>query len=235
MTRSALIVAHGQPSDPAPAEADLATLAGRIAARLPGWRVASATLADPDSLRAALQSVDDPVVFPFFMADGWFIRERLPDRLAASGATELRVLPPFGLMPMTLALASGIAGRAVADAGWDEAEATLVLAAHGSGRSRHPAEAARATAAAIARARRFAEIRTGFVEEPPYLADALRGVGERALCLPLFVARWGHVLTDLPEAIADAGFSGRSLAPIGTHSEVPRLIADALLAAAEAA
>ncbi|SPH18455.1 hypothetical protein DEA8626_01993 [Defluviimonas aquaemixtae] len=228
MTRSALIVAHGQPSDPEPAEADLAALAVRVGAQLPGWQVASATLAHPDSLRKALQLSDKPFVFPFFMADGWFIRERLPSQFASLGATGLRVLRPFGLMPETLALASAIAGQAVADAGWEEESVTLVLAAHGSGRSRFPSEAARSARAAIERARRFAEIRMGFIEEPPYLTEVLHGTGERTICLPLFVARWGHVLTDIPKAQAESDFTGRCLDPIGTHHEVPRLIAKAL-------
>ena len=38
MTR-ALIVAHGQPSDPGPAAAELEALAARIAGHLPGWQV----------------------------------------------------------------------------------------------------------------------------------------------------------------------------------------------------
>ena len=48
--RRALIVAHGQPSDPAPAAAALEALAVRVAAHLPGWQVDAATLAQPGRL-----------------------------------------------------------------------------------------------------------------------------------------------------------------------------------------
>ena len=57
------------------------------------------------------------------------------------------------------------------------------------------------------------------------------GTGARALCLPLFVARWGHVLTDLPEAAETAGFRGAMLPPLGTDAGVPALIARTLAAA----
>ncbi|TDK51565.1 cobalamin biosynthesis protein CbiX, partial [Antarcticimicrobium luteum] len=50
----ALIVAHGQPSDPAPAEAALATLAARVQAHMPGRALGAATLAAPGALAAAL-------------------------------------------------------------------------------------------------------------------------------------------------------------------------------------
>ena len=228
MTRSALIVAHGQPSDPDPAEADMAALARAVAEHLPGWQIRAATLAAPGALKSALDSLDNPVIFPFFMADGWFIRTLLPKRLSEAGHSGLRVLTPFGLLAETKALVLDAARAALAESGWSEAETTLILAAHGSGRSPYPAEAARAIEQAIAAEAVFAAIRTGFIEEKPALADAARGAGESALCLPLFVARWGHVITDIPDALDAAGFSGRLLDPIGTHPNVPALIAGAI-------
>ncbi|TKA94316.1 cobalamin biosynthesis protein CbiX, partial [Cereibacter changlensis] len=46
MPETALIVAHGQPSDPAPAAAEIAALAAKVAVHLAGWQVGSATLAE---------------------------------------------------------------------------------------------------------------------------------------------------------------------------------------------
>ena len=43
--RQALIVAHGNPSDPAPQEAALSRLAAQVAKQLPGWGLRGATLA----------------------------------------------------------------------------------------------------------------------------------------------------------------------------------------------
>ena len=45
MTRPAIIVAHGQPSDPRTAGAALEALATRVQVLLPGWAVGAATLA----------------------------------------------------------------------------------------------------------------------------------------------------------------------------------------------
>lgn len=231
MTQSAIIVAHGQPSEPGPAEAEIAALARKVAAHLPAWTVRSATLAAPGALDRAVAGLDAPFVFPFFMADGWFIRTALPDRLARAGARSPRLTTPFGLLPETLALAGDTAAAAAGARGWAIPDTTLILAAHGSGRSPYPSEATALTARTIAGSHAFAAIRCGFIEETPGIAEAANNAGTRALCLPLFVARWGHVETDLPAALRRAAFAGPQLDPIGTEPQVPRIIAEALAAA----
>lgn len=225
MTRTALIVAHGQPSAPAAAEEDLRTLAQRVQRHLPDWQVRSATLAAPDALGAALRGHGDPVVFPFFMADGWFIRTALPGRLKEAGARDLQILLPFGLLAATQFLAVEIVRGAAETEGWDIEATSLILAAHGSGRSPYPAEAARMTEKAISAACPFAAIRTGFIEEDPLLAETACDTGPQTLCLPLFAARWGHVVADIPAALEKANYTGKLLDPIGTHGKVPAIIA----------
>ncbi|MCB1372036.1 MAG: cobalamin biosynthesis protein CbiX, partial [Rhodobacteraceae bacterium] len=74
-------------------------------------------------------------------------------------------------------------------------------------------------------------VRVGFVDEEPRLAVAARLPGP-ALCLPFFAARNSHVEVDLPEALAEAGFPGPILPPVGTDAAVPRIIADGLARAA---
>ena len=59
------------------------------------------------------------------------------------------------------------------------------------------------------------------------MPDAARGL-EAALCLPLFTLNAGHVLNDVPEALAEAGFKGPVLNHIGAHADVPSMIAAAL-------
>ena len=228
MTRTVLIVAHGQPSEPEPAEAEVAALARKVAGELPGWIVRSATLAAPEGLQNALKGSESPLVFPLFMADGWFIRSALPDRLARAGATGARILTPFGLLPEVQNLAATVAQTAAAAQGWRPEDSTLILAAHGSGRSSFPAEAAARIADVITQKVPFASIRTGFIEESPYLAEAAAAAGPQAICLPLFIARWGHVNDDIPAALGEARFEGLLLDPIGTLPEVPGLIAQAI-------
>lgn len=231
MSPSAVIVAHGQPSDPLPPEAEMHALAARVAGHLPGWEIRAATLAAPDALRVALRGLEAPAVFPFFMADGWFIRTLLPRALAEAGAQRPRLLRPFGLLPETAALAVSVLEEALAAQGWAAADTTLVLAAHGSGRSPYPADAARAFQSAIALRLGFAENRLGFIEEAPELVEVAEGAGAQSLCLPLFVARWGHVEEDIPAALHAAGFAGVTLPPLGADPRVPAIIAGAIAAA----
>jgi sirohydrochlorin ferrochelatase len=235
MNACALIVAHGQPSDPEPAERDIAELGARVAAYLPGWRIGTATLAAQDALGRAISVLDRPLIFPFFMADGWFIRNLLPRRIAETGRVAGRIVPPFGLLPGAADLAGEILHSATGTAGWDMAATTVILAAHGSGRSPRPAAAARAIESHLRRSCTFATIRTGFVEQAPSIAETSRDAGPRSLCLPLFVARWGHVREDIPAGLSESGFEGQLLDPLGCHAKVPELIAATLHDAAAAA
>lgn len=229
LTTEALIVAHGQPSDPAPAEADLDRLRGAVAALLPGWTVRAATLAAPGALDRALHGLSAPCVLPFFMADGWFTRTELPRRLAQAGRPDLAPLPAFGMMPEAVELAVHAARTATLGRGWRIEETRLLLAAHGSGRGPAAAAAADRFRLALSAALPFAEVRLGFIEQAPTLDAAAAGMGRRALCLPLLVANWDHMRSDVPAALAAAAFAGPCLAPLGARPEVPALLAGALL------
>ena len=227
---AALIVAHGQPSDPAPAEAAVQRLAAGVGAALPGWRVRAATLAAPGALALAAREfgTETPLIYPFFMADGWFTRTNLPRRLSETGLGTARILDPFGNDPAVLALVVTRLSEALHDAGWQAGDTTAILAAHGARRGAGSALATVHVADAVRAAHRFFDLRLGFIDEPPTIADTAWGAGAQALCLPLFVAHGGHVSQDLPRALDEADFRGRLLPPIGTDDRVPGLIADAL-------
>ncbi|AMY69098.1 CbiX/SirB N-terminal domain-containing protein [Frigidibacter mobilis] len=335
----ALIVAHGQPSDPGPAEAALAEFAARVAECLPGdWTVGAATLAAPGALEAALAPAGNEaaplLIYPMFIADGWFTQVNLPSRIreagleiiggdggprgvgednslsraaggdggrpedgvegrgagqvsgggvdtpagngaghpgadgtggpqavarpagektpgdmraAPSSASEMlprivgsvppaarpsvRILPPFGLDAGILRLALRALRTALAEQGLRAAETGLIVAAHGSFKSPAPAAVARRLARAIIAELPFAEMRTAFIDQAPRIAEFARGLPAPSLCLPLFAAAGGHVEEDLPAALAEAGFSGRILAPLGLNQGAPDLVAAALLAA----
>lgn len=237
----ALIVAHGQPSDPAPAEAELAAFAREVAADLPGWHVASATLAQPGRIAAALAEFGPGAsvqVYPMFMADGWFTRVALPERLeAAAPGAEHPVLTPFGLDPALVDVATAAVGAAIAQAGRTAAQAELLLAAHGSFKSPAPAAVATAFGAALGQRTGLASLATGFIDQAPQIAAVGAGMmagmkagqGDRfRLCLPFFAAAGGHVEDDLPAALAAAGFDGRVLPPLGRLPGAAGVVAAAL-------
>ncbi|MBE2277186.1 MAG: cobalamin biosynthesis protein CbiX [Rhodobacteraceae bacterium] len=214
----AVIVAHGQPSDPLPAAAELAALAGKVAALLPGLQVGAATLAEPEALARAVAGKPSGLILPLFMAAGWFTRSAIPARLAEAGAAGWQVMQPFGLASEVGALAVALAR----ESGGGE----VLLAAHGSFKSAEPARVARGVAARIA-AEAGIPCSAAFIDQSPRLSEAT-GFGRAAICLPFFAMAGGHVTTDLPAALAEAGFPGRILPALGTDPRVPGLIAGLL-------
>jgi sirohydrochlorin ferrochelatase len=216
MTRHALIVAHGQPSDPRPAGAALERLAAQVQALLPGWTVGATTLAEAGALVRAVKGRSGGVVFPMFMAGGWFTKVQIPAKLAELGAAGWTVLEPFGCDPALHDLCVTL----VSEAGADD----VILAAHGSFKSAVPSDIARHVAGRIG-VETGARVRVGFIDQEPQLSS-LTGAG--GVCLPFFAAEGGHVGDDIPAALAEAGFRGRILPPVGLDTRVPGIIAAAI-------
>lgn len=224
---AAIIVSHGQPSDPDPAQLDLERFAARVATALPDWHISAATLAKEGALDAALEEAGpQPLIYPFFMTEGWFTGDNLRNRL--SNAPKARILRPFGVSPDLPDLAVDLLRDVLATRCWKASDTQLFIAGHGSGRSPNSARDTHAFAKALANRLTFAEQRVGFVEEPPYLADQATGLGAQAICLPFFAMILGHVIDDIPEALDAVGFQGVRLAPIGCAHRVPQLVADTL-------
>lgn len=196
---------------------------------MPDWSVVSATMANPGAISKALHAAGpNPLIYPVFMTDGWFTRTALPERLAN---TNVRILAPFGVDPSLIPLTARRLHDKLNDKGWKTEETCLIVAAHGSGRSRNSAHNTRAFANALHAVTGFGDLRVGFIEEAPHLSDVLADAGEQAVCLPFFATKRDHVLDDLPSAINQADFKGICLDPVGLDPSIPRLIADALIAA----
>lgn len=219
--RRLLMVAHGQPSEPQTGARVLAALAARVAAELPGWQVQSATLAGTGALERVTGAPG--LVFPVFMADGWFTRKALPERLEAAGLGGWQVMQPMGCAEVVQDLAVALAR--------DSGTCELLVAAHGSGRSRAPAAVTEALVARLRAETLLTRVEAAYIEEDPRLS-ATRGWSEAALCLPFFAMELTHVLEDLPAALGEAGFPGAILPALGLHPAMPRVIARLVRAAA---
>ena len=217
MTRT-LIVAHGQPSDPGPAARALDRLAQAVAALMPGHSIAAATLAEPGAIARGVAGQAGGLVFPMFMAGGWFTRVQIPARLAEVGATGWQVLEPFGCDPAVHDLCVDLARQSGAS--------QVILAAHGSSKAAAPSAIARHVAGRIADQAGCAAV-AGFIDQSPQLSS-LTGFSLDAVCLPFFAAQGDHVGSDIPQALAQAGFSGRILPPVGLDARVPALVAAAI-------
>ncbi len=225
MENCALIVTHGQPSDPAAAEAALGAFAAAVATHLPDWRVGSATLAAPGALTSAVAALGPRgIVFPLFMACGWFTGTHLPGRLADAGGAAWRIAVPFGCHPAIQDLAVTLVREAmVLPAGHTD----LILAAHGSGRSDAPAAIATFVAGRIQRVLGLRRVVSAYIDQSPRIAD-LRDFDEGSICLPYFAASGGHVTDDIPAALRAAGFAGRLLPALGVDRRTAAIVADAL-------
>ena len=222
----ALIVAHGQPSDPEPAEVALAQLAARVQTRMPDGRVASATLAAPGSLEAAMDTLDkDGVIYPHFMSDGWFVRTALRKRV---GDRPVRILSPLGLDTQLVSVAARVVADAIQGEGWRSGSTRILLAAHGSENGPAAAAAARAFASGLAEALPCEGIDVAFVEEAPFLTDRAQEITGRTLCLPFFAMEGEHVREDVTATLRNAGFSGPVLPALGQSRGVPVVIANAI-------
>ncbi|MEY8839965.1 sirohydrochlorin chelatase, partial [Cribrihabitans sp. XS_ASV171] len=143
-----LIVAHGQPSDPMPAEAALSRFAARVQGETESLTIRSATLAAPGRLEDAVAALPDrAAIYPLFMAKGWFVTSALPARLADAGPA---VLDPLGTDPDLPTLVARHLRDVIGQRSQTPAETQIVLAAHGSGRSRNPAAIAQGFAERLA-------------------------------------------------------------------------------------
>jgi sirohydrochlorin ferrochelatase len=222
----ALIVSHGQPSEPAPAAQDLNLLAQSIAKLAGGRAVMAATLAQEGALARALAQLGPRgIVFPMFMSGGWFTRVALAEKLRAAGGQGWQVLEPFGCEAAVHDLARDVVVAALQ--GQDRARAQVLIAAHGSFKSSAPSDVATSLASSLKAHLGLARSEAAFIDQTPRLADAT-GFGPNAICLPFFAAMGGHVTHDIPRALEDARFAGRVLPPLGLHPNVPALIAAAL-------
>lgn len=219
-------MAHGQPSAPDAPEAALARLAGQVRERLPGWRVRSATMAAPGRLEEEATALSvGAVVFPLFMARGWFVTRVLPDRL---GGRRYDYAAPLGLNHDLPMIAGRMVRRQVVRRGWHRGGFDLLVAAHGSGRGSAAADAAVGFANRLGRLLPEARISTGFIEQEPTVAAAARNLAPRTVCLPFFALPGAHVQHDVPAALSRAGFGGVLLPAIGSDPEIPGLIARSL-------
>ncbi|UWQ92419.1 cobalamin biosynthesis protein CbiX [Rhodobacteraceae bacterium M382] len=223
---AAILVAHGQPSAPAPAEAALSQLTQQVQAELPHTRVLSATLAMPGRLEQVCEQAGaDALVYPCFMARGWFTNQVLPKRLAGRST---RTTDPLGSDPDLPAMVARFLQAEVEKRGWALPDTDLLLAAHGSARGNSAAEAAYGFAEALSAVADTTRITVGFVEQRPFVTDAAGKCGTQTMCLPFFAQQGDHVRNDITKALQDAGFAGDLLPVVGLLPEIPALIAAGL-------
>ena len=222
----ALIVAHGQPSDPEPAEAALAALTRRVQAHCPELRLGSATLANGTALEQATATLcESGAVYPLFMSNGWFVKTALRKRL---GETPCEVMLPLGLEAELPDIAAEAISQALQEQGLSSKQTHVLLAAHGSARGGAAAKSAFLFARQLAHRLPLASVSPAFVEQAPFVQDMARDIGSPALCLPFFAMDGDHMKQDVRGGLAEAGFDGAVLPALGQLPGIAALIADSL-------
>jgi sirohydrochlorin cobaltochelatase len=185
------------------------------------------------SVTDALVSLTSHVVHvvPFFMEEGWFVREVIPRALGDGSGHELRYHSPVGVHP---AVAKLVAERVRQTCGAAAAQFSVLLVGHGSARAPGRQMALHRHAEVLRARERFGGVRAAFLEEQPLVAEAL--LEWRAVPVALvgcFAGEGGHVRNDLPALIAaermargDSGAPLLDLGVVGDDVAMPGIILD---------
>lgn len=232
-----LLAAHGERgggADNSGVERLAAELSRREAAEI-GFGFIKGTPSIPDAVRSF--KATRILVYPLFLADGYFTRIRLPQLIAQAGidSDRIRTLPPLGLDP---ALASLVAAKASSTAhagGYADQQVTVILLAHGSTKDAASRLAAEALAHRLGALKRFTAISCAFLEEPPALADVVARSPGPAVVVGLFAGEGLHGREDVPRLInalrrPDVSFAGNVGAWPGIADVVAATISDRRLA-----
>jgi sirohydrochlorin ferrochelatase len=227
----AILVSHGDRGGLSP-NAALAAQAERVR-ELTGLTVLTGMLKGEPTLEeavseAAATGASRIVIYPLFMADGYFVKKVRERAGTVAGSPELIVLPPLGIDPaLPDILVDGAIGLASRE-GIEPSDARLLIVGHGSKLGPASASATRKVAARAALARRFPSVTTAFLEEEPFLEDALRASNAPTIVAGFFFGDGMHAAEDVPDAIAETGANAVYTGAIGDSPAIARLIADAL-------
>ncbi|WP_334150004.1 sirohydrochlorin chelatase [Hyphomicrobium sp.] len=180
---------------------------------------------------AAASGASRIAVYPLFMADGYFV-QKVRERVLAAGTTpEPLILTPLGLDPglpdILVQEAEAVAPRR----GFEPLKSRLLIVGHGSKLGPASATATRKAAARVALARRFASVTTAFLEEEPFVEDALRTSTVPTIVAGFFFGDGLHAAEDVPDAITETGANAIYTGAIGNSPAVAPLIAATLTAA----
>lgn len=200
-----LLVAHGERSTGA-TNNTVVRLAAAVAERCivdeVGYGFLKAEPTIKDAVRAL--SADEIIVWPLFLADGYFTKVRLPQLLAGAvtdSRRKLRIETPLGLDPALPVLIAEKAAAAAHRSGLAASDTTVALLAHGSSTNAWSRVATERLALALSGLDRFLDVRASFLEEAPSLTDAVAAVRGPVVVVGLFICEGRHGGDDLPRLL----------------------------------
>jgi sirohydrochlorin cobaltochelatase len=234
LTRIAVVLAAHGDRGSVERNAVLRAHAARLRERNKIGAITHGVLNGEPALPKALQLAENirpdlVLVYPFFMSGGYFVKKVIPERMASVALSRpVRALEPLGLDPALPDVLFRRSLETAAGAGLAPEQSRLLIAAHGSKIGRASAERTEAIAETVRAKASFYEVTTAFIEEPPFIADALRAADRPIIVAGLFSGDGMHGHDDLGEAMREATVPCVYTRPIGGDAEVSRLIEAAI-------
>jgi sirohydrochlorin ferrochelatase len=166
------------------------------------------------------------VVVPMMMCAGWIAQQVLPPLEAdGGGLRRLLLCDPLGMNPAFGALMQRRAEEHAARSHLPTNEVTLLLIAHGTLRNPSSAATTETHAATIRGTGRFRAVATGYLDQPPRIAEALAPLAPPILAVGCFAAPGHHATHDVATGLATRPGDGVTyLGPIGEDDAVPLLV-----------
>jgi sirohydrochlorin cobaltochelatase len=192
-------------------------------------------------LSSVVATLTVPVVHvvPFFLNDGYFTRIVIPGLLLplASASRVIRFCPPVGLHDGVAGLIETRLMRHCETFGTDPKSLSVLLVGHGSAQSPGRARTLLRHAATLEAGGRFGWVRVAYLEEAPFVADALASARGHVVAIIACLANEGkHATNDLPGLIAaerdERGTHWppvHDLGSIGADEAMPQLIVDQVM------
>ena len=186
----------------------------------------------PD-LAQALGAVtaDTVYVVPCFLADGHYTRTVIPEALVAAmpdAPRRMNYCAPIGTSPRLAELVRRRVAAACRARELDPDSVSLLLIGHGSPRNPASSSVTRKLARAIEAQGRFVRTAVAFLDEPPFVADALDALdvpgGETVVALGLFAAAGVHGADDVPQLLTEASRPGRPVHYAGAVGAGPGIL-----------
>jgi sirohydrochlorin cobaltochelatase len=245
-TRDALLlIGHGSTVLP---DAGRALLAHAEVIRETGRFVevkAGMLLGEPNAA-SVFRTLTSPIVHvvPFFLGEGYFTRIAIPNLLLplASPSCVIRFCPSVGSHDGIAALLESRLLRHCEMFGTDPKSLSVLLVGHGSALGPGRARGLRRHAATLDTGGRFGWVRVAYLEEAPFVAEALASARGHIVAVIGYLANEGiHATKDLPGLLAEERDRRGThwppvhyLGEIGADEAMPRLIVDQVTAARSA-
>jgi sirohydrochlorin cobaltochelatase len=195
------------------------------------------------NVASVLATLTAPVVHvvPFFLNDGYFTRIVIPDLVLplASASRAIRFCPPVGSHDAIATLIEARVLRHCEMYGADPKSLSVLLVGHGSARGPGRARTLLRHATTLEAGGRFGWVRVAYLEEPPFVGEALASARGHVVAVIACLANEGtHATNDLPCLIAaerdERGTHWppvHDLGSIGADEAMPQLIMDQVMAA----